>query len=312
MPIKPSPAVLRAAEILDFLAREPAQPQSLSEIARRTAISKATCHALLLGLVDAGLVARHDASRRYGLGPLLISLGQAAAAGHEIAQLALPEMERLSETLLLPVLGAVQAGSRLVVVAATALPRPFAVSLPSGQAVPFVPPLGAAYVAWSSADDVEAWLARAAEPVDARERRQFLDALELIRSLGFGVTIESSVREELGDTVAALAEHPNADDVRARRDELIRRLAHADYLPTQLDPHVTYRVTQMSAPVFDHDGEVAMLLAVTTIGLGLGLPGILTYGRAVRAAADRITRAIGGAPLPPPECPMPVIEPEPG
>jgi len=296
MPIKPSPAVLRAAEILDFLARQPRDPQSLSEIARRTGISKATCHALLLGLVDAGLVARHDASRRYGLGPLLISLGQAAAAGHEIAQLALPDMERLSETLLLPVLGAVQAGGRLVVVAATASPRPFAVSLPSGQAVPFVPPLGAAYVAWSPDEDVEAWLARSPEPVDETERRQLLGALELIRSLGFGVTLESPVRKELGDAIAALTEHPDADEVRARRDQLIRRLAHADYLPTRLDPDVTYRVTQMSAPAFDHNGEVAMLLAVTTIGLELGVPGILTHGRAVRAAADGVTRAIGGAP----------------
>ena len=296
MPIKPSPAVVRAAEILDFLARTPRHPQSLSEVARRTGISKATCHALLLGLVDAGLVARHDASRRYGLGPVLIPLGEAAAVGHEVARFARPEMERLAEALLMPVLGAVQAGSRLVVVASTPSPRPFGVSLPMGHAVPFVPPLGAAYVAWSSPDAVEEWLARAPEPLTPDERAHVAAALALIRELGFGVTLDSGVRVELGDTIATLVEHPDADEVRARRDELIRRLAGRDYLPTRFAPDATHRITQISAPVFDHHEEVVMIVAVTAIGLELGRAGILQHGRAVRAAADRVTVAIGGAP----------------
>ena len=84
--------------------------------------------------------------------------------------------------------------------------------------------------------------------------------------------------------------------MRTRRDELIRRLADVDYLPTHFEPGVTYRITQISAPVFDHSGEVTMMLAVTAIGLELGLPGILQHGRTVRAAADRVTAAIGGAP----------------
>ncbi|HEY8527997.1 MAG TPA: helix-turn-helix domain-containing protein [Acidimicrobiales bacterium] len=296
MPIKPSPAVLRASDILEFLARRPREPQSLSEIARRTGVSKATCQSLLLGLVEAGLVARHESSRRYGLGPVLIPLGSAAAEGHEVAQVALPEMERLSEALLLPVLGAVQAGARLVVVAATSSPRPFSVGLPTGQTVPFVPPLGAPFVAWSPAEDVEAWLARAPEPLDEQGRARLLAALDLVRRLGFGVTLDNTVRVSLGDAVAALAENPDADDVRARRDDLIRRLSQVEYLPTELAPDVPYRLAQISAPVFDHNGEVVMMVAATPLGVELGLAGIRQYGEAVRATADRVTASIGGAP----------------
>ena len=208
MPIKPSPAVVRAAEILDFLSRTPGQPQSLSEVARRTGISKATCHALLLGLVEGGLVARHDASRHYGLGPVLIPLGEAAAEDHDLTDRARPEMARLAEALLLPVLAAVEAGSRLVVVATTPSPRPFSVSLPPGQAVPFVPPLGAAYVAWASTEAVDAWMARSPEPLTDDERSHVLAGLALVRELGFGVTLDNRVRAELGDTIAALVQHP--------------------------------------------------------------------------------------------------------
>jgi DNA-binding IclR family transcriptional regulator len=296
VPIKPSPAVVRAADILEFLSRRPEEPQSLSEIARRTSVSKATCQSLLLGLVDAGLVARHESSRRYGLGPVLIPLGEAAAAGHQVAQVALPEMERLSEALLLQVIGAVPAGARLVIVAATSPPRPFSVALPAGQTVPFVPPLGAPFVAWSPAEDVEDWLARSPTPLDPAGRQHLLDALALVRSLGFGVTFDNTVRVSLGEAVATLAEHPEADDVRARRDDLIRRLSQVEYLPTQLDPETTYRVTQISAPVFDHNGEVVMMMAAAALGVELRLPGIRQYGEAVRAAADRVTTSIGGAP----------------
>jgi DNA-binding IclR family transcriptional regulator len=305
MPIKPSPAVLRAADVLDFLARRPREPQSLSEIARGTAISKATCHGLLLGLVEAGLVARHDASRRYGLGPLLISLGRAAEAAHDVAELALPEMEALSRALLLPILAAAQAGGRLIVVAATASPRPFSVALPLGQSVPCIPPLGAAHVAWSPASEIDAWIARAPAPVGPVERSALLRALELIRSVGFSVTLDSSVREELGDAVAMLEAHPEADDVRARRDALIGQLAHADYLLEHLDEDRTYRVTQMSAPVFDHSGEVVLTLVATAIGVELGLSGVLSHGGALRAAADRVTRAIRGRPVPADSLPVP-------
>lgn len=296
MPIKPSPAVLRAAEILEFLSRRPREPQSLSEIARRTSMSKATCQALLLGLVDAGLVSRHEATRLYGLGPGLIPLGAAAVAGHDVARLALPAMERLSETLMLPVIGAVPAGNRLVVVAATASPRPFTVTLPTGQSVPFVPPIGAAFVAWAGPAEVDAWLDRTPTRLTVEERQHLLDALELIRILGFGLTFDGMVRVALGDAVATLVEHPEDDEVRHRRDELIHDLAQSDYLPTALEHDRTFRLAQISAPVFDHNGEVVMMLAATPIGMEFGIAGVLQHGQALRSTADRVTETIGGAP----------------
>src|SRR3979409_1458582 len=77
MPLMPSPAVLRATDVLLELAADPTRPFSVTELARRLAIPRATCNSLLLGLAERGFV-RRDATLRYELGPAGIVLGDAA------------------------------------------------------------------------------------------------------------------------------------------------------------------------------------------------------------------------------------------
>jgi DNA-binding IclR family transcriptional regulator len=294
MPVKPSPAVLRTADVLEWLARTPREPQSLSDVARGTGISKATCNALLLGLAQAGLVIRHVTTQRYSLGPMLITLGEAATTGYEIAEQARPAMDQLGDALLLPVLAAVAAGTRLVVVASTTPPRPFAVPFATGQSIPMVPPLGAAFAAWSGETAVRDWLQRAPQPLNGDEIAHTRQALALIRDLGYSVTLDNQILAELRSAIAALSAHPQAEEVRARRDRLIRSLAATGYLPTSLDAGSRYRVIQVSAPVFDHNGELAMTILVSPHGLDLDGADVRDLGTATRACADRITRTIGG------------------
>ena len=54
---RPAPAVDRAVEILDFLADNPRDAFSLSELARRLDLNKASAHAILNALTDRGLPA---------------------------------------------------------------------------------------------------------------------------------------------------------------------------------------------------------------------------------------------------------------
>jgi len=75
VPIKPSPAVLRAVDVLEFLATRPADAPTMSEIARRTGLNKATCQSVLLALAERGYVLRDASSLGYSLGPVLIPLG---------------------------------------------------------------------------------------------------------------------------------------------------------------------------------------------------------------------------------------------
>ena len=52
MPLEPSPAVLRAADVLEQLAGQPGRSFSVAELAREIDIPRATCHTVLLALLS--------------------------------------------------------------------------------------------------------------------------------------------------------------------------------------------------------------------------------------------------------------------
>src|SRR4051794_24655839 len=81
MALIPSPAVVRAGEVLAHLSAHPTQRFTVTEIARHVGIARATCNALLLGLAETGLV-RRDPALRYELGPACLMLGDAARAAN--------------------------------------------------------------------------------------------------------------------------------------------------------------------------------------------------------------------------------------
>ncbi|QVI19887.1 helix-turn-helix domain-containing protein [Nocardia tengchongensis] len=65
--------------MVSFLAAHPDRSFSLSELARAAEITTATCHAILVSLVEAGWVTRTDLT--YGLGPAMLAIGRAARPG---------------------------------------------------------------------------------------------------------------------------------------------------------------------------------------------------------------------------------------
>lgn len=68
-----------------------------SELARLTGLSTSTTHRLLNALQTGGLV-RQVADRRYGVGPLVLRLAQAAATCLDLREIARPIMRELRET----------------------------------------------------------------------------------------------------------------------------------------------------------------------------------------------------------------------
>jgi DNA-binding IclR family transcriptional regulator len=73
-------------------------PTSLSDLAARTEMPRATAHRLAVGLEAHGLVRRDDEGR-FLLGPRLVVLGQAAAlrASRPLTEAAVPALERLRD-----------------------------------------------------------------------------------------------------------------------------------------------------------------------------------------------------------------------
>src|SRR4029450_2174190 len=77
MPITPSPAVLRACNLLAHLIHHPTESFTVSELARAIEVPRATCDAILQAL-DAHRFVTRRSDRRYELGPRRIARGGAA------------------------------------------------------------------------------------------------------------------------------------------------------------------------------------------------------------------------------------------
>src|ERR1700744_3126443 len=91
-----SPGVRRVAAILNFIADHPGQAFALTDLVRALKLSRATCHALLTGLVDVGYLYR-TSDKNYMLGPSLASIGRIALQHASPLQVAQPEMRALAD-----------------------------------------------------------------------------------------------------------------------------------------------------------------------------------------------------------------------
>src|SRR3954463_9874332 len=189
-----SKSVRRAAAVLHVLADAPSSPWSLAELARRADMSYATAHTVATALEDTGFLRRHPHTRAYTLGPALIALGAAARRGYRVVDDALPEMERLSRDLDLGCLASARVDDDMLMLAVTGPPQPFGSRVQVGERVPIAPPLGLAFIAWADAATIEDYLELSGRKLTTAERRQYVEALALVRERGYGVVLDSATR----------------------------------------------------------------------------------------------------------------------
>jgi len=294
MPIEPSPAVLRAGDVLAQLIEHPQRSFTVSELARRVGFPRATCDAVLQALAVHRLVTRREEDRRYELGPAGIALGEAARVANPWLGAARLEAERLARALGACVSVCVHDGRTARVVESFDFGPLFAVRARVGQAIPLVPPFGAVFVAWSD-EDAERWIAAAGADLDPDERERYRDALEAVRRRGYSVSIEIPGVAS-ADTLETLAGVPVSEEARRARDELIRRAMHSAYLAVDLDGEGPVRVGQVSAPVFDRTGRVAASLLVPGPQREVTPAELDALANSLCEASMRATRAAGGLP----------------
>jgi len=98
-PVKPQRGIQSvevAGRLLQALAQT-RQPMPLVELASAAALSSAQAHTYLVSLLRLGLIKRTPADGRYEAGPLALRLGMARLAQEPAYQLALPQVQQLSE-----------------------------------------------------------------------------------------------------------------------------------------------------------------------------------------------------------------------
>jgi DNA-binding IclR family transcriptional regulator len=299
-----SPSAERVVSVVDFLASHPGRSFGLSELARALGLSKATAHALCTTLTESGWLLRHPADKSYTLGPGLIAAGHTAGARQlDLVDHARPAMEELASALSVQVVASSTVGDEMVLLATAGRPGPMWLTFTIGQRVPLAPPLGTVFLAWAGIDAVERWLDRLGPGAAEDDRQRLRSALAVIRRRGYALNLEAVANLTLSRALSGVGRQGSGGVADRRRRALavaVEELAHEEYLLQELEAGATYRLSQVSAPVFGADGAVA--LALTVMGLPEKLTGeeIPRYGDALVAAAVRVTRSIHGrAPGPP-------------
>jgi DNA-binding IclR family transcriptional regulator len=293
--VQPAPAVVRSVDTMNFLAANPRQPFTLSELSKRLDINMASLLAILQALTDAGYVTRHPRHKTYTLGPSLVAVGQAALAQHHVVEAARPAMRTLAAEFVTECIGSVLAGDEMVIVATEGVAPAGAGDIRVGQRIPMVPPLGTAFLAWAPEPAIAHWLGQLAPSATAADRKRFLRLLAAVRERGYALGLDSGPGVRLGRVLHALAEAPADRELGDQLPQLVRDL-RSDYGVVDLDPAATYTVRTIVAPVFDGDGQVA--LALTVNGFDRPLLGAEVADRAGRvvAIARSVTKQVHGRP----------------
>ena len=294
MPITPSPAVLRACDVLEHLVAHPGEAFSVSELAREVGMPRATCDAVLLALAERALVDRRDPDLRYTLGPTCIAVGDAARAAGSLVARVEPLADALARETGTCVALAGHDGAELRVERVFDRGPAFGARAQVGESVPLVVPFGAVFVAWESASEIQAWLDRVGESLTDDERRRYHTALAAVRERGYSIAV-ANVRPDLLEILERLVDQPGTIDAVRARDAAIREMTHSEYLPVAFDATALQRVNQMSAPVFDRAGRVALAIMVLGPSYDLAPAEIDALGRRLRATARAATTRLGGA-----------------
>jgi DNA-binding IclR family transcriptional regulator len=286
-----APAVERAVSVLNYLAAHPGERFSLSEIARDLKLNKATLHAILGALTDAGYLVREREQKTYALGAALVALGNSAVTSTPAADHAMPEMQALTDELGLDCVASSAIHDEIVILARTGTPRPFGINVQPGQRLPLSPPLGTVFVAWSGSGEIERYLARVGPSVSKERLERYRRAVTAVRARGYSVGLEgppSPPRAASSRSRAAAASHAPT------LEESVRGVEIEEYALIDLDRAASYRLNHIGAPVFGPEGEIA--LGLFLIGFLGGVPAerVPEYAARLKTACERVTKAIHG------------------
>ncbi len=286
---RPSPGVARVVGVLDFLAEHPDEMFNLSELCRRVDLNKATAHSLLGELTDAGYLVRDPVDKTYGLGPRLLAVGLAAGRNERaVLGRARRHLRRLASELDVRCVASTRRGDEIVILEVAGRERPFGTSIQIGHRLPFVPPVGAVFVAWNAEAEIESWLARAGESDEGSTANQatYRAALDAARRRGCSLALEGPARQRL--EIALGSTGPG------RVAEAVHDLVRERYFLLDVDAEADYQLGVLAAPVFGPDGRVALAINVYDLPPTSSAAEVDSLVRTVLATTATITATIGG------------------
>jgi DNA-binding IclR family transcriptional regulator len=280
-----SPPTERVVATMALLGERPAAALSLAELTRRLGVNKSTGHAILTSLTAAGWVLRDPTTKAYRLGPAVVALGRQAAASLPALDFAHPALVELSRRFAATCAALGVGDDAVTVLDQVADARAGAHAFRIGASYPLRPPLGAAVLAWASEAVRDDWLGHV--PPDTRPH--YADALAATHDRGFAVELVTPLAR-VRELAGMLGDDPST---RATLDQLADELAaHEEFLAVDLDPDREYAVNVVNAPVFDHTGQVTLVLSLTGFARAQRGADVQAAGEALVAATAVITDAL--------------------
>jgi DNA-binding IclR family transcriptional regulator len=289
-----SPPTERVVRLLDLLARQPHEGLSLSELSRRLDISKATSLGIAGALTRAGYLVRADDTKTYTLGPALLGLGRAASEAFTSLAFARSELRRLNQEVGLAASVSTLVDDKIVLLDRTGPQGELDRVLQAGQRYPYTPPSGMVLAVWLSDQGIEQWLADYPDVSMEASLEDLRALVDTARELGYIVERMSDVSVGALTLLAGLDGHDLPAPAEDAIANMVSNLADRHYVMRHLRRGGHYAVTFVTSPSFDQDGRPDLLLGLLVFRSNLSSEELAAYGRAVREAAARVTKQVGG------------------
>jgi DNA-binding IclR family transcriptional regulator len=279
-----SPGVQRVAAILNFIVDHPGQSFTLTDLVRALKLSRATCHALLTGLVEVGYLYRAS-DKNYMLGPALASIGRIALQHASPLQVAQPEMRALADEFDAICAAYFREGDDIIVRDRAASVSHVGWSIPSGTRLKLRAPFSSIFYAWRPEAEAKAWLDATTPPPTAEHRHSMMQGMSFLRENGYSAHVHN----------------PNATRFDRPPEQVFRE--EVSVFPTVILPEIDdaqhYPLVSVIAPVFELRGQIAFVLGLSGFTQTTQGAEIRRIGERLVAACGRISNFITGQPRPP-------------
>lgn len=274
-----SPGVRRVAAILNFMAEHPGEAFALTDLVRALKLSRATCHALLTGLVEVGYLYR-TGDKTYVLGPALAAIGRTAAEQFSPLQVARPEMRKLADEFDVVCGAYFLEGGTMHLRDRAASASHVAYPVPLGTRMKLRSAQAPVYFTWTP-EAADAWL-QTATPRPGAEREELMrQTMAFTREHGFTILVRNP---------GVVMSDPD-DQARLLTDE-------TDELPVipiaGIEADRVYPVAALMAPVFAAQGKVSFALVLAGFHAAMSGAQAMKAGEMLRQACERISGFTGG------------------
>lgn len=285
---KAPPGVKRVVAVLNFFAEHPDQSFTFTDVVKALDLGRATCHALLAGLVEAQYLYRNT-DKTYVIGPALAAVGKIAHDHFSPMQAAQPEMRALSDECRAVCSAVYLERGHAVIRVRAGSGSHLGWSVPQGHELPLRAPFAGAFFATAKSYEIEKWLDQLSPAATDNEKQDLFASIQFIHQHGFSFgVLNPDIKTNLKAPELAFTGE---------------KTGYPASVSSTLDVNVDYQLAFIFCPVFNKQGQVEFVLNLSGFKGAVSGAMIEEMGKKLRDAAQRITYFMtgGSRPYPFPE-----------